>query len=115
MRHWVADGATVATSEKSIADKALDHFHAVDFDALLALARGIANALFRLQSLHTRAPQRAGVDVDVPGSRVRHDEAKALLVVEELDLALDHRSRRAGIALAMTAAAEASAAAATEA
>src|ERR1041385_9078280 len=38
------------------------------------------------------------MDVNVAGAAVGHDESKALLVVEELDLALDHRAARAGIA-----------------
>src|SRR5262249_11958321 len=77
VRHWVARCETVQTSEKSIAMKVLNDLDAVDFDALLALAGGIADTLFRLQDLHPRPAQRAGVDVDVAGTRVRHHEAKA--------------------------------------
>src|SRR5689334_16569824 len=38
------------------------------------------------------------MDVNVVGAAVGHGESKALLVVEELDLAPDHRAARAGIA-----------------
>src|SRR5690242_6069867 len=45
------------------------------------------------------------MEIDVAGAGVRHHKAKALLVVEELDLAFDHRPGRTGIAPAVAIAA----------
>ena len=79
----------------------LDNFDSIHFDALVALARGIANALVGLHSLDARAAQRAGMQIDVAGTGVRHHKAETLLVVEELDLAFDHRAgRRVVVAIA---------------
>ena len=73
---------------------ALDDLDPVDFHALVALARGVADALVGLHRLHARAPERAGMQIDVAAAAVRHHKAKALLVVEELDLAFDHGTGR---------------------
>ena len=41
------------------------------------------------------------MNIDVGTAILRHHKAEALLIVEELDLALDHGTGRAGIALTM--------------
>src|SRR5258707_1049179 len=78
---------------------------AVDFHTLGALARGIADALVGLDRLDTGTPERAGVEIDVAAAAVGHHKAKALLVVEKLDLAFDHGAGRAVVAMSAIAAA----------
>lgn len=40
------------------------------------------------------------MDIDIAATPVGHDESKALLIIEKLDLAVDHRPARPGIAVA---------------
>src|ERR1700679_3487447 len=89
----------------------LDQLDPVDFDALVALAGGVADALFGVQRLDSGAAQGGRVQVDVVAAVLRHDEAEAFLVVEELDPAFDHHA--AGAAAAVASAAEIAAAAKT--
>src|SRR3569623_1452663 len=88
-----------------------DDLDAIDFHALVALTRGVTDALVGFHCLHARTAQRAGMQIDVAGAGIGHHEAKTLLIVEELDLAFDHRARRAAVAMAVTAAAITAAAA----
>lgn len=99
--------AKVGTSEGPSAAKSLDQLNAVHFDALVALARRVTDALLRLEDLHAGTPQRAGMQVDVATAIVRHDETEAFLIVKEFDFAFDHRAAGSGIAVAMATAAEA--------
>src|SRR5438874_1431874 len=69
-----------------------NNFNAIYFDAFVALACGVTDALFRFHDLHPGAPQRAGMQIDVAAAAVGHHKAEAFLVVEELDLTLDHRT-----------------------
>src|SRR5579872_6671316 len=89
----------------------LNQFNPVDFDALVPLARGIADALVRFDHLYARAAKRAGMQIDVARAIVRHHKAEAFLVVEELDLAFDHGAGRRAVAVKTAAAAKAPAAA----
>src|SRR6185437_1140971 len=59
-----------------------------------------ANALFGFERLDAGTAQGTGVNVNIARAAVRHDKTEAFLVVEELDLALDHRAARPGIACA---------------
>src|SRR5271165_7201721 len=70
----------------------LDELYPVDFHALIALAGGEADALVRLDHLHPREAERAGMQIDIAAAAVGHDEAEAFLVIEELDLAFGHRA-----------------------
>src|SRR5215475_705241 len=69
-----------------------DQLDTIDLDALHALTGGIANALLRRKDRNPRTAQGAGMEVDVPASILRHHKAEALLVVEELHGAFDHRA-----------------------
>src|SRR5882672_7236980 len=69
-------------------------FDAIDFDALHALARREAHSLLGHQSRHTRSPERARMNIDVGAARFWHHEAKAFLLVEELHVAVAHRTAR---------------------
>ena len=56
----------IADAPRSTNDHARsDDLDAIDFDALVALARGVANALIRLDRLHARTAKRAGMQIDV--------------------------------------------------
>src|SRR3954470_23846199 len=55
-----------------------DDLDFVDFDALIALARRIANALVRLHDLHPGTPQRAGMEIDVAAAAIGHHKTKDL-------------------------------------
>jgi len=72
--------------------------------------------LIRLDRLHTRTAKRRSMQIDVARTTVRHHKTEALLVVEELDLAFDHRTGRGAVAMMVAAAKAATAkpAAATE-
>ena len=84
----------------------LDNLDSIHFDALVALARGVANPLIRLDRLDAGAAQGAGVQIDVARAGIRHHKAETLLVVEELDLAFDHGTgRRIVVAIAAPSAA----------
>ena len=80
-----------------------NHFYAINFLTLHALPGGEAYALLRFEDRDTGAPESAGMNVDVTAAAVRHHETKALLVVEELDLALDHGTARGCVVFAAAA------------
>src|SRR5262249_10890187 len=53
--------------------------------------------------LNSRAPQRAGMQIDVAAAIVGHHKTKALLIVEELDLAFDHGTGGTTVAVMLAA------------
>lgn len=93
----------VPNSGKLKESQPLEQLDAIDFDAFVALARGEPDTLLGFQNLDTRPPQSAGMHIDVAAAIVSHDEAEALLIVEEFHLAFSHRAAGTRIAITMAA------------